>query len=98
MTGGGAKSKLWREIQANVSGEQIVTTNAPDGAAYGAAILASVGVKVYESVKEACSQLVKIDNRLIPNVNETDKYTQFFKIYQSLYPLLKYSFQDISKL
>ena len=98
VTGGGAKSKLWREIQANVSGEQIVTTNAPDGAAYGAAILASVGVKVYESVKEACSQLVKIDNRLIPNVNETDKYTQFFKIYQSLYPLLKYSFQDISKL
>jgi len=98
ITGGGAKSKLWQEIQANVSGEPIVMTNAPDGAAYGAAILASVGTKAYKDVKEACDQMVRVKNRVVPNLQEKDKYTKFFEFYQNLYPLFKNSFRDLSRI
>jgi len=98
ITGGGAKSELWREIQANVSGENMVITSTPDGAAYGGAILASVGTRIYGSVKEACDRLVQVKNRLMPNGHEVDKYTQFFKVYRALYPLLKRNFQDLAKL
>lgn len=100
VTGGGAKSNLWREILANISGEQILTTNAPDeaGAAYGAAILGSVGARIYENVEEACDQMVRIKDHLVPNVKEKNKYEKFFKFYQTLYPLLKNSFHDLSEL
>jgi len=58
-TGGGAKSKLWKKIQVNVSGQPIVSTNADlGGAAYGAAILGSISAGVYKTVKEACGYMV----------------------------------------
>src|ERR1700736_5831597 len=47
LGGGGARSKLWRQIQADVYGQQVETVEAEEGAAYGAAILAGVGAKVW---------------------------------------------------
>src|SRR5258706_13895721 len=45
LGGGGARSPLWRQIQADVYGQQVETVEAEEGAAYGAAILAGVGAK-----------------------------------------------------
>ena len=57
--GGGARSALWRQIQADVYGYDVETALADEGAAYGAALLAGVGGGVWPSVDEACERLVK---------------------------------------
>ncbi len=98
-TGGGAKSKLWKKIQVNVNGQTIVGTNTDEcGAAYGAAILAGVGVGVYSTVLEACRELVKIHTPLTPDKEEKSLYEKYFRFYQCLYPALKDSYQRLSAL
>jgi xylulokinase len=57
--GGGARSDLWRGIQAAVYGREVSTVHAEEGAAYGAAILAGVGAQVWPSVPDACDRIVR---------------------------------------
>ncbi len=54
LSGGGAKSEFWRQMQADVYGQGACTINAEEGPAYGAALLAVVGAGVWGSVEEAC--------------------------------------------
>ena len=59
VTGGGMKSPVWRQIIADVLGIPVVTVNTSDeGAAYGSAILAGVGIGAFKSVEAACDALV----------------------------------------
>jgi xylulokinase len=98
-TGGGAKSELWKKIQANVSGESIVSTNADlGGAAYGAAILGAVCANVFKSVQEACNKLVNTYDRISPDEQEKSHYDQLFRFYQTLYPIVKDSYRSLSAL
>ena len=59
--GGGARSPLWRQIQADVYGQAVETVQAEEGAAYGAALLAGVGAGVWPSVDAACDAVVRVD-------------------------------------
>lgn len=88
-TGGGAKSPLWRQIIADVLGVELVTTNASEGPAFGAALLAGVAGGVYASVQEACAQTVKIVSRTTPNKELVPAYEQAYEVYKALYPALK---------
>src|SRR5262249_33569874 len=58
LGGGGSRSALWRQIQADVYGHP-VDTAADEGAAYGAAILAAVGIGHWPTVDAACDALVR---------------------------------------
>src|SRR6202035_3325088 len=64
--GGGARSPLWRQIQADVYGQSVETVQAEEGAAYGAALLAGVGAGVWSSVDAACSEVVRVAQRVTP--------------------------------
>ena len=88
-TGGGAKSPLWRQIIADVLGAELVITNASEGPAFGAALLAGVAGGVYTSVQEACAQTVKIVSRTAPNKDLAPAYEQAYEVYKALYPALK---------
>ena len=57
-SGGGAKSRLWRQIMADVLDAELVTVNTTEGAAYGAALLAAVGAGLYANVPEACAATI----------------------------------------
>jgi xylulokinase len=57
--GGGARSPLWRQIQASTYGHDVETVAAEEGAAYGAALLAGVGVGVWPTVDAACDAVVR---------------------------------------
>ncbi len=63
LGGGGARSPLWRQIQADVYGCAVDTLKADEGAAYGAAILAAVGSGGWPTVDAACDALVRGDER-----------------------------------
>ena len=52
LGGGGARSKLWQQIQADIYGQSVELVEADEGAAYGAALLAGVGGRVWASVDE----------------------------------------------
>lgn len=88
-TGGGASSRLWRQIIADILGVELVTTNATEGPAFGAALLAGVASGVYNSVQEACSQTVRIVEHTAPQSTTSEVYRQTYETYQALYPALK---------
>ena len=74
--GGGARSALWRQIQADVYGHAVETVAAEEGAAYGAALLAGVGAGVWPSVDEACDAVVTTAGVTRPAPDAVDTMTR----------------------
>jgi len=97
-SGGGAKSKLWKQIQADVNKEPIYTINVDEGPAFGAALLAMVGAGIYSSVPEACRQTIKTIDKIEPITQNTKIYDEYYKLYKRLYSSLKDNFKQHSKL
>lgn len=96
--GGGSRSELWRQIQADVFGQKVVTLNAEEGAAYGVALLAAVGAGTFADVREACRVTIRVVSETSPNRPAQKRYNQAFPIYQKLYQSLKSDFQQIAAL
>jgi xylulokinase len=97
-SGGGAKSEMWRQMQADIYNAAVVTTNLEEGPSAGAAILAAVGAGIYNSVGEACDSIVKVVSRTEPVAKNVAQYEEFYQTYRSLYPTLKDTFETQSKL
>ncbi|MHB0913600.1 MAG: xylulokinase [Armatimonadota bacterium] len=87
-SGGGARSALWRQIQADVMGREHVLINVDEGPAFGAALLASVGTGVYGSVPEACKSTIRVVSSTEPNGAVHQEYGKYYSIYRALYPAL----------
>lgn len=88
-TGGGAKSSLWRQIIADVLGVELATTNAQEGPAFGAALLAGVATGIYPSVQQACEATVQVVAQTPPRPEIEHIYARAYETYQALYPALK---------
>ncbi len=86
LGGGGARGALWRQIQADVYGRQVELLAAEEGGAYGAALLAGVGVGAWESVKAACAETVRVAESIQPkDVKAMDAaYMRFRRVYPAL--------------
>lgn len=97
ISGGGARSDLWREILASTFEAELVTVNTTEGAAYGAALLAGVSAGAWGSVPEACRAVVKITGETIPNPAWVEAYRRAHTIYAGLYPALKPSFEGMAR-
>ena len=89
VTGGGARSPLWRQILADVLDVELVTVNTTEGAAYGAALLAGVGVGVWPDVDAACQATVTQTGATVPQPENVASYEQGYALYRKLYPSLK---------
>ncbi|TWT34808.1 xylulokinase [Blastopirellula retiformator] len=96
--GGGAKSPLWRQIQADVFGKKVVTINAEQGPAYGVALLAATGAGAYKNIQEACAATIQVVNETSVDRKAAKIYNEAFPVYQGLYKSLKEDFQRISAL
>jgi len=89
LGGGGARSRLWRQIQADVYGRAVEVLAAEEGAAYGAALLAGVGVGVWPSVDEACAQSVRVAARVEPDADASALMNTRYASFRALYPALR---------
>jgi xylulokinase len=98
VSGGGAKSALWRQILADVLGAELVTVNTTEGAAYGAAILAGVGCGAWPDVETACSNLIRIVERVSPDQERTALYGLAHDQYKRLYPALRPAFSGLASI
>jgi xylulokinase len=82
VTGGGMKSPVWRQIIADVLGIPVVTVStSEEGAAYGSAILAAVGVGAFKSVEEATDRLVRETSVTKPQKSYDESYARYRKLY-----------------
>jgi len=97
-SGGGGKSALWRQMQADMFDTGIHTINSTEGPALGAALLAGVGAGVYSDVSQACDCAIKTVSIQSPIRKNVDIYDKYYNIYGKLYLALKESFLDISRL
>jgi len=89
LGGGGARSSLWRQIQADVYGREVEILAAEEGAAYGAALLAGAGAKFWSSVEQACDAVVKVQTRVQPNTASSLTMQKQYENYRLLYPAMK---------
>jgi xylulokinase len=89
LGGGGARSPLWRQIQADVYAHEVETVEAEEGAAYGAAILAGVGAKCWTSVDQACDAIVRTAKRFTPDAATSAQLQRSYQQYRRIYPALK---------
>jgi xylulokinase len=96
LGGGGARSELWRQIQADVYGHDVEIVEAEEGAAYGAALLAGVGAKHWSSVEEACAAAVHVATRVQPYDAAEQVLKQQYSLYRQLYVALKPLFAQMS--
>jgi xylulokinase len=88
LGGGGARSALWRQIQADVYGRSVEIVEAEEGAAYGAALLAGVGVGAWASVDEACAATVRPLEKIAPRAADASLMNTRYRTFQSIYPAL----------
>lgn len=91
VSGGGAKSPIWRQILADVIGAPLVSTNSTEGAAFGAALLAAVGAKMFPDVATACEKTIRTSDEVKPSAAKA-AYAQPYENYRALYPALKETF------
>jgi xylulokinase len=98
LTGGGAKSAFWRRLQANIYGREVALVNASEGPAFGAALLAGAGTRVYGDLVDAVENAVRVTETIAPDSEQAKRYAELFGIYQELYPVLRSSFMRIHSL
>jgi xylulokinase len=89
LGGGGARSPLWQQIQADVYGMPVDLVAAEEGAAYGAGLLAGAGVGVWRSVEAACETAVHLAKRVEPIARNVESLNRGYEEYRKLYPALR---------
>lgn len=95
VTGGGAKSALWRQILADVFGATVATVSTHEGAAHGAALLAATGAGAFGDVASACAAAVRVTGRTEPS-GAAREYRRVHERFRELYPALKADFVKAS--
>jgi len=98
LSGGGARSQFWRQLQADIYGSSCATINSEEGPAYGASLLAAVGAGEYRDIRQACAAAVKVVRTIKPDAKTKRLYQKLHEQYDRLYPALAEEFQRMSKL
>lgn len=93
-SGGGTRSRLWRQIVADVLGVDLVAIGTTEGAAYGAAALAAVGAGIHPDVTSVVSSWVRVGERVVPSP-ESAAYSDHHATFRSLYPALQDTFHGL---
>ena len=86
LGGGGARSPLWRQIQADVYGHSVEIVEAEEGAAYGAALLAAVGAGIWTSADAACAAAVRVASRIEPQPATVAILKASYAAFRRVYP------------
>jgi xylulokinase len=97
-TGGGGRSPFWRQMQADIYGAEVVSLQAEEGPAYGAALLAGVGAGVFTDVVAAADRCVAVASSTQPDSRTRAAYEPVYAVYRDLYGALKDSMHRLGKI
>jgi xylulokinase len=95
ITGGGAKSALWRQILADTFNTEVVTMQSDEGPAFGAALIAGVGAGIYKTIEDAASMTVAVGDKLHPDPVRAELYENIYPVFTSLYQSLKNDYHKL---
>ncbi len=84
IDGGGARSKLWRQIQADITGKRVAVPQLEEAGALGAAILAAKGVGLFRSLEDAVKTMVKIVEIREPNFENKRIYDEIHPVFMKI--------------
>lgn len=96
--GGGAKSRFWLQLKADISGKKVVVPNVTEAVALGAAMLAGVGAKTYKNAEEAVERIYRERETFVPELQTKKIYDRNFSVYKKLYPRLNGLFDEMAVL
>lgn len=97
VTGGGAKSKFWLQLKADITGKTVVVPTVTEASLLGSALLIGLGLGIYHNLQDATEQTVSLASQYEPDKNKTRIYDRLFPIYQSIYPSVERINSDLSK-
>ncbi|MBQ8388426.1 MAG: xylulokinase [Clostridia bacterium] len=97
LCGGGAKSRLWRAILANVLDIELTIPVTEQGPGYGSAILAMVGAGEFENVSSAADRFFKIKETVKPDRELVARYADRYEKYRKIYPAVKELYKEIKE-
>lgn len=98
VSGGGARSAFWRQLQADIYGQDICVTNSDEGPAYGVALLAATGTGAYSNVVEACSATISVTASTATSSETKAAYDKAYPMYGQLYRSLKNDFPNLAEI
>ena len=98
VSGGGARSRFWRQMQADIYGNKVSTINAEEGPAYGVALLAAAGTGAYKDVVEACNATIRVVDTTPVQQATRRQYNRVYPQYGQLYQSLKHDYARIAQL
>lgn len=84
--GGGAKSKLWLQLKADITGLPVAVPRITEAAAFGAALLAGVGAGLYANVSAAAEQFLQLTDEYLPDPRRQKWYDELYQLYRQVYP------------
>jgi xylulokinase len=96
--GGGGKSRIWRQMLADMYGCEVKTIKMQEGPALGAAILAGVGAGLFPDVPTACRQFIEQDTWCQPDASAHAYYEKGHALYKKLYEQLRGCYEDLTRL
>jgi len=94
--GGGAKSRLWLQMKADILGRPVTTLRVREAACLGAAILAGAASGVYRSVDEGVARAVRQQETFTPKPERQAQYAERYPLYQKLYPTLTAFYKGVA--
>lgn len=84
--GGGARSKLWLQLKADITGIPVVTPRITEAAAFGAALLAGSGAGLWSSAAAGAERFLELTDTYEPDPMRHAAYTQLYERYREVYP------------
>lgn len=97
-SGGGAYSDLWSQIKADIYQKPVSTFENSEGGILGAAILAGVGVGVYENETAGARRCLKVKTTFIPTPALAERYNRQFALFKELHNLLQGPFNKLPEI
>ncbi len=95
ISGGGARSKLFRTIIASMINKPVLEVNTKEAGALGVAILAMVGLGEYKSEEDAIKNIIRVENKTLPNEEWVKYYDNKFIVYKEIYESVKENFKKL---
>ncbi len=95
LCGGGAKSKLWQKILANVLNIKIILPKTEQGPGYGAAMLAMVGCGKFKNVFDCGEKFFKEKAVVLPESEIANRYNAQYEKFRKIYPAVENLYKEI---
>ena len=91
-TGGGAKSRVWMQMKADVLNLPVTRLGVSEAGAAGCAMLAGTAIGAFRDLKEAAGVMVREKETFLPRPDAHERYegmyAQYKKIYRAVRPLV----------